>query len=111
MSNKPQKEAKVFVPEKNIDCAHTFTQSTKAPPQDFMEMLSSYFIALSGIGITNSNLLINWVGWFILFSFFVNRRRSSASFSTIGVSFGIYTIMTLFGYYRLSVGLGVKPKQ
>lgn len=110
MSNKTQKEAKTFVPELNVDCAHPFTQSTKAPPQDFMEMISTYFIALSGIGISNSNLLINWVGWFILFSFFVNRKRSSSSFSTIGVSLGIYTVMTLFGYYRISAGLGIKPK-
>ncbi|KAK8893419.1 hypothetical protein M9Y10_021839 [Tritrichomonas musculus] len=109
--SKPQKaESKEFVPELNIDAAQPFTQTTKPPTQDFMEMMSTYFIAFSGIGISNSNMFINWIGWFILLSFYINRKRTSGSFSTIGVSLVIYTIMTLFGYYRISSGLGVRPK-
>lgn len=110
MSNKPQKEVKPFTPELSIDNARPCVQSTKPPQQDFMEMISSYFIAFSGIGISSSNLLINWIGWFVLLTFYINRKRTHGSFSTIGVSLIIYTFMTLFGYYRISRGLGVKPK-
>lgn len=105
-SNQPKEE---FVPQKSIEAATTFVRDESVPPQDLIDMMSTYFLAFSTFGVAHSSLFVNWIAWFILLSFYINRKSTKQGISSVGITLVIFTLMTLFGYYRLSKGLIPKP--
>jgi hypothetical protein len=91
---------KAWAPELSIDAAKPL-QHQLVPEPDQFDSLSMMFVTFTMLGVMKMNPLINWVFWFVLLSFYINRADGSTRFSQSLMSLIMVTGSIGLLYWRM----------
>jgi hypothetical protein len=77
---------------------------------DQTDTISFLLLSVIGFGFVRVSPLINWMAWFVLLTFYINRASTKSWFSQSLISLVMVTVSMFVLYWRMVSGSLPLPK-